>query len=436
MSDIRDKELHSSFHAAIKVILERLTDRLGVQLKDISTSIDVSGLYKLFRTYFPELKKNEAIKHFEQTFLGNEDYAKHVSEKVGVKNWCWPFDITTLLEHTIVYYIKEHGLDYNENFVNQHYEDLELFLIDNKVKVVIKTPVNGLRTANKEIKINDEVSFIQLEGQRKTSFHNSTALVTYVMAFHDMTYIFNQTKVFESNSTESETDEKEWKTVRSHIRDFMMVLRLYRSGKIGFLDSNLEYSVSHAGNTWQNQDCALESDWDKWKNNPYILLPDDVEKLQEVWNELHKVDFLKSDNKFLLSAIERFMVSYQKDSIEDKILDLMICLESLLLDNPAELRFRLAIRTSLLIGQNNEEKNRINKIVKKGYDVRSNTVHGLDTSIVKIDGVELALDVLHIEIEEIVRKAIKVFLAKINNNEKRGTVIQNLDDTVFSDLTR
>lgn len=433
MINIRDEELHSSFHAAIRVILENLTEKLGVQIKDVATSIDISGLYKLFRTYFPQIKETDTVKRFEQIFLGNENYAKHVSQNVGVKNWYWPFDITTLLEHTVVYYIHEHGLDYNEKFVNKYYENLELFLIDNKIKIFIKTPVNGLRTINKETKINDEVSFIQLEGQRKIRFTESTSIVTYVMAFHDLVYTFYQTKVFESDSEEIDLDEKDWKTTRAHIRDFMIVLRLYRSGKIGFLDSNLEYSISHAGNTWQNQDCGLESDWEKWKNNPYILLQEDAEKLRELWDELHKIDFQKSENKFLLSAIDRFMESYQKDNIEDKILDLMICLESLLQDNPAELRFRLSIRTALLIGEKNEEKNRIYKIVKEGYDVRSDTVHGLNTSIVKIENEEISLNSLHEELENIVRRSIRKFITKINNNEKRGTVIQNLDNTLFLD---
>lgn len=433
MISCEDKELQSRFHSAINVILAHLTTKFGSEIKETAKNMGISKVYTIFKAYFPEISNYDEVTSLEKYLLKNTTYARHFSEKFGVKNWVWPFDFNGLLKSIIGDYVQNHGLDYNENLVDQYYDDLELALIHNKIKIYIRTPVIGLFSSEKEIKINDEVSFVKLNGQRDVgSSHFNTSLVTYVMAFHDMIYKFYQKKIFESEVQEKENKEKDWTTARAQIRDFMMVLRLYKAGKIGFLDSSLTYSISHAGNTWENQECGLESDWSKWEKDPYLLTSNDVENIKKLWEELHKIDFQKSVNKFLLSTITRFMLSYQKEDLEDKILDLMICLEGLLLDTPAELSYRLSIRTALFSGQNTAERNRIFKVIKKGYNVRSGTVHGDETSTVTIDGTEISLKDLHKEIENYVRIAIKQFISKINNNETRSQIINSIDNSLFS----
>lgn len=420
------------FHDLTKSLLSHFHTKLNPETEDLLTNTNISEIYKIFRKYIGTFAGTNEYKKFEQKLLADKEYARNFSEKVGIKGWLNSYDVKSLLEHILVHYIKENGLTYDANIVDSYYSDLEDFLINNKIKVRIATPIIGLRTDNKLIKINEEAFITQLEGQRKISFFGSTEMVTYVMAFHDLNYQFYMNKIFENAQSSDET-EKDWKVARIHIRDFMMVLRLFRTGKIGFLDSNLTYSISHAGNTWQNQDCGLEDDWNGWEKEPFVLLTKDVDEINQLWTDLHKIDFMKDNNQFLLSAINRFMYSYEKNYVEDRIVDLIICLESLLQDNQPELRYRLAIRTALFLGNSAHDRNRIYNIIRKGYEIRNKTVHGDVPAIISIQGQQLTTAQLAKEIEEYARLSIKRFIQKINNNEKRETVVQKLDENLFAE---
>ncbi|MCH7561395.1 MAG: hypothetical protein IIC67_08550 [Thaumarchaeota archaeon] len=319
-----------------------------------------------------------------------------------------------------------------KRLVDNYYSELEIFLIDEKIKTIIKTPVLGLTTSSQLIEINKQVSLIQLNGQRPVSFNESTDAVKYVYAFHDLVYEYFTDKI--GDEVQNVEDIRNiWQTKRAQIRDFLIVLRLHHKGKIGFLDSHLSHSIFHGGQSWKNFDCDLEADWSKWDGaqHQYILQSPDVIEINKLWNELHKIDFNINENKFLLIAINRFMISYEKENPEDKILDLMICLESLLQGEQGELRFRLSIRTALFLETDKSKRNRIYKIVKKGYDVRSDIAHGGDASVVKIDEQEITLEQLVIEIEEYVRRSIKEFIKQLNDNKNRGTIIRKLDDSIL-----
>jgi len=126
------------------------------------------------------------------------------------------------------------------------------------------------------------------------------------------------------------------------------------------------------------------------------------------------------------------MTSYEKDSAHEKILDLIISLEALLQDTPAELSYRLSIRTAVLLEEENSKRNKIFKIIRHGYDARNKIAHGNEVISVRIDDQEIPLQVLAYEVEECVRKAIKKIIIRISQGKNRKQIIEELESFLFA----
>lgn len=79
----------------------------------------------------------------------------------------------------------------------------------------------------------------------------------------------------------------------------------------------------------------------------------------------------------LATSIERFNGYCSGASMVEKSIDLRICLESIFLSdgNKEQLRYTLALRSALFVGDSLEEKKEIMNIMKKSYDVTSTAVH-------------------------------------------------------------
>lgn len=107
---------------------------------------------------------------------------------------------------------------------------------------------------------------------------------------------------------------------------------------------------------------------------PYELQETEVDTLREFWQ-----DFQDKRQKGKLSvlniALRRFNSSYG-ESLEDRLLDQMIALESLYLGDLQELSYKLALRAAFLLARGRKGRTQVLKRLKKAYDARSKVVHG------------------------------------------------------------
>lgn len=75
-------------------------------------------------------------------------------------------------------------------------------------------------------------------------------------------------------------------------------------------------------------------------------------------------------------ALAYYNKSYAIEWPAGQLLDLVTCLESLVLDENDELSYRLALRCANLLGTDGVERTRICEEIKQFYDVRCKIVHG------------------------------------------------------------
>ncbi|MFC1614382.1 hypothetical protein ACFL5K_03710, partial [Gemmatimonadota bacterium] len=97
------------------------------------------------------------------------------------------------------------------------------------------------------------------------------------------------------------------------------------------------------------------------------------------WRKIRKLDSNKYKN--LNTGIRRFSIACGRESVEDKIIDLLICAEALFLgDSNMELSYKLSLRAAFFLAKNKDEREAIYKSMKKLYSIRSAIVHGNEPS--------------------------------------------------------
>jgi hypothetical protein len=138
------------------------------------------------------------------------------------------------------------------------------------------------------------------------------------------------------------------------------------------------------------------------------LSPGELPQFLQLWHDLEK---RAAPFGFV---IHRFNLAFERGLIADRIVDLVIAAESLLLgdvDSPdrGELRFRCALRAAKFIESPHYNERDVFRITRRAYDIRSAMVHGhgppKDTPLP--DNSSAALPVFIDAFEELVRLAIR-----------------------------
>lgn len=113
-----------------------------------------------------------------------------------------------------------------------------------------------------------------------------------------------------------------------------------------------------------------------YKNYPYEfeLLSGDIDRFTS--------DYQLFGSKISIAdypSLRYFFKGYHEPLLQDRVLDIVIALESLYLSNEPEkttFRYKLAMRCAAYIGEDYEEREKVRRTVLRAYDLRSGIVHG------------------------------------------------------------
>lgn len=159
---------------------------------------------------------------------------------------------------------------------------------------------------------------------------------------------------------------------------------------------------------------AVIDDEQRRKNIPFI------KKTITKYKSL-KTIFQNKNKAFLKNAMDYYHRSLGDFRLEEKLIDLMISLESLFSREAQELRLRISLRASSLlsVGQESERSNIFRKIYQL-YDKRSKVVHG--TQVVDLDIFEISI------LQKYLREAIQRF---IHIKMPKEDILKLIDESVY-----
>ncbi len=132
----------------------------------------------------------------------------------------------------------------------------------------------------------------------------------------------------------------------------------------------------------------------------------DAERLVELYEQLASEGV--TNRKYLELALHRFVLALSRTRDDDRLIDLAIAAEALLMDQGNELSLRLALRAATLAEGTTLSPREVFERIRSAYRVRSNVVHGADVATKKIKTAQLELESdLRMLLAEYVRMASK-----------------------------
>ena len=163
----------------------------------------------------------------------------------------------------------------------------------------------------------------------------------------------------------------------------------------------------------------------------------DKRKLKKIFDLFGGIDFSIKGNKFVELAKRRFISALSRTDHVDKIVDLMICLESLYVEGGGEITVRFGSRVATLLSKNEEEREDCWIFAKKVYNIRSKIVHGEEIENTEINGKKYTYDELLERLVDMARKSILIYLQLLpqySGNKKIDQIADDLDKAVINRL--
>lgn len=214
----------------------------------------------------------------------------------------------------------------------------------------------------------------------------------------------------------------EWPlTAAEKMHRILTAMRLVRTGRVGL------QVIMFRNQDWIPDGTVMTLTTSQVpKDAPYMARMVNGELLSQIFTLLDKPP------QYLNIALRRFDLSYERERLDDRLIDLMICLEALYAkDSHTELSYRISLRSALATGIDQADRRKTFDWLRKAYEIRSDIVHGKEVRKVLIGGADVTLDALVAFTEQNVREAIRFFLFH-PRTESQGTVLDTLDQMALT----
>jgi hypothetical protein len=160
------------------------------------------------------------------------------------------------------------------------------------------------------------------------------------------------------------------------VDDVLTALRLFKRGNVQCPGevSGVKAWLLNAGHSFRLRTSR------PFNFSSYELRGAEVEELQKLWSDLTGKTL--DDRSFLVMALRRFNIAFDRRQLDDRIVDLMIAAESLFLTDAGspgergELRYRLSVRAAKFVESPRYTPRQVFDLMRKAYVVRSDVVHG------------------------------------------------------------
>ena len=219
----------------------------------------------------------------------------------------------------------------------------------------------------------------------------------------------------------------------------LTALRLFRTGDVGSkykITENIGPKTSFSG----FQGSPLSGFW--WvpaEGKKYQINKSELPSVHKIYNDLNKLDQIGKLPK-LNVALRRFNQSYSRKLPEDKIIDLTIALESILLFSETdELQNKLATRGARIL-QKKTDPLKTRDTLKLLYTLRSSIVHEGQTLTSPSKSIKKKINKFDSTLhppkmadvcENIVRAVIMEYVTRLQKNNSIQEINQQIDDEMI-----
>ncbi len=218
------------------------------------------------------------------------------------------------------------------------------------------------------------------------------------------------------------TDQDNLKIARESFNKIISSFKIFKQGEIQL-----------GGIYWVNSEKwdvenpkKITTEYHNPSNMTYLMTSKDRLHFKKFYSQFERLDLSKKENLFLKAAIRRFDIAIDQRNFEDKIVDFMICLESLFSTKGPDILHKMAYRIALLLEKDFEKRTKLLIFIKKSYEIRSQIVHG-DPEPFKIGNKFYQQEDISSTLERITRDSIHAFLELVNEYSSKDLVHVDMD---------
>jgi hypothetical protein len=294
------------------------------------------------------------------------------------------------------------NFDFNDNLFEIIYFKLEKYVYTKGIEIITVTPLLDFEIKDCEkIKVAEFIiRKLNKDEIKKFIKRGDFAKINLRCYYIETDWCIEFGKKFKSKTL---YDYFEYRDLNDNIQRIISALRLFKPGTLNY-STTLRYSK-----IWRcfwlvplrlppgQRKIGYES--------RYELSDKDIKDFKKFWHKFKKINL--REYLFLDIAIRRFNFSYNRTSLEDKLIDLIIALEALFRPKAqTEIGEQLALGCAYFLGKNKKEREKISDNIKKAYKIRNKIIHGEASE-------EITTELLIVTpiIEDYVRRSIKEFIS-------------------------
>jgi len=332
----------------------------------------IPNFYWTFRRHGAALRGLPEHSSVVAAILGNPEIADHFPTITGEVNSVDIFLknlLNKLWEGRPTFALDQQAFD-------KLYAALEEFLYSRKVEIRVIAPLENFTSSAQQINLAPDLAVRSLSDDEVQRLHRDNVAFRSQYPILERRYLPSfAVELRQARAKPPRDEDFPYETVQewlNAVQGVCSVLRLFKPGAI-------RYSIVEF---WQGREQLLGTPFTHFTPGPpiygraYEVADADVAGLPKLFEQFAQVAWDR--NPVLQLALNRFNLAGERQSPEDRVLDLMICMEVLFLpDGNEELTFRLALRAARFLEPVDRNKRaELFANLKEGYKVRSAIVHG------------------------------------------------------------
>lgn len=292
----------------------------------------------------------------------NQEYAK--------ANWSHVHDLVVLPIFSLL--DKHKHWDFADTELISAFKNYLAHYSSPLISYLTLTPLDGLNSDIDEFHFSDVYTLVKLDNEMKS----------HISKYSDHGNLIHSPR--ELNEISSAIQSKRLKTHIGRTKDdfnldiLLLIMSIRLACKVNVFAKHsydvplkVRELVTPIG-TWHS--CTSRTSMNHVEETVTLSLAE-LKNAKTLFLKLSSYKRTKKAKNIINVIVNRYLSSLSKNTYEDSLIDLTICLESLLLaDAREELKFRLAVRGAILIKEYSDPRE-TKKILSKMYDDRSKIVH-------------------------------------------------------------
>lgn len=307
-------------------------------------------------------------------------WGSHLDKLVGSVIGDQAINLDSLLGYISISLVeKTQKFDMTEEFFVEQVERLESFFQSSTIQYFRAVPLWGVISTS-EFSLSESISIVPISNEEVSELLD----IGLILNFFNSGYVGRVPRLaivtklsidkIVSNGIRVDDNEKYAEILNPARRDETTIIDL--------LTLILDVVIKPLGSVTKSNSCMYGTrQYEKsdiinyWGLVDKVIAEEDKEKFSKMWQLLNGNG--KNTRHNLLIAVRRFSLAMTRLSLDDKLIDLMICAEALFLqDGKSELTYKVSHRAASFLSEDPNQQKEIFKFFKDVYDMRSKVVHG------------------------------------------------------------